>query len=70
MKYDPLEDGSGTLTNYDYEFLSGNDTFWSVKGSAFIIVSEWLNRRGYGTYGEPTDRGRRAMSDFKQRQGS
>lgn len=69
MKYDPLEDGPGTLTNYDYEFLNGNDAFWSVKGSAFVVVSEWLRRRGYGGYGEPTKYGRGAMSDFEQRQG-
>lgn len=61
---------NGQLINYDYEFLKGNDAFWKVKGSAFNVVATWNNRRGYGTYGRPTELGRGAMLDFETREGA
>lgn len=61
---------SAPLINYDYEFLKGNDAFWQVKGSAFNTVASWNSRRGYGSYGDPTELGRGAMRDFEEREGA
>lgn len=61
-------DGPGKLTIFDYEYLKGNEAYWDVKGGAFTVVHEWIQRRGYGDYGQPTEYGSAAMRAFERAQ--
>lgn len=54
------------LLEYDYKFLQGNDEFWTVKGSAFNVVAKWNERRKYGVYGKPSDKGLEAMREYEK----
>ena len=54
------------MTQFDYEYLKGNEDFWSVRGAAFNVVHDWCKKRDYGYFGKPTKRGRDAMYVYEQ----
>jgi hypothetical protein len=56
----------GKLTEFDYEYLKGNEEFWDVKGAAFNVVYEWCKNHGYGRYGGPTESGLAAMKRYEE----
>lgn len=60
---DPLE-VHGKLTSHDYDYLTGK---WDKNtGAAFNIVAEWCKNHGYGTHGNPTEYGRRAIKVYEK----
>lgn len=65
---DPLEQGSD-LTEYDYGYLKGDLEMWPQWGAGFGVCMEWCKNRGYGNFGEPTERGLKAMEKYEQKQG-
>lgn len=67
MKVDHLE-SDGPLTEYDYEYLRGNTAFWPSWGAALAVTMEWCSNHRYGSFGEPTERGKAAMRHFEQTQ--
>lgn len=49
---------------FEYEYLKGDETAWAIKGAAWNIVSEYCANKHYGTFGSPTDKGRKAMEEY------
>ena len=62
---DPLEQDS-PLTEYDYEFLKGNEVFWPAWGAAFGVVAEWCRNKGYGDFSRPTEKGKKAILKYEE----
>jgi hypothetical protein len=54
------------LTKYDYGYLKGDEEMWPRWGAALGVVSEWCRNEGYGEFGAPTERGRKAMERYEQ----
>lgn len=52
------------LTKYEYHYLLGDEDFWDIKGAGLVAVSEFCTYYGWGDYGKPTERGKRAMEDY------
>lgn len=65
MKYDPLEADS-TLTIHDYYFLKGDTGYWPGWGAAFGVVADWCKGHGYGDFGKPTERGKKAIEAYEK----
>lgn len=55
------------LTIHDYEFLKGNTEYWPSWGAGFAVVYEYCKNCGYGNFGKPTKRGKKAMEEFECR---
>lgn len=53
------------LTPYDYEYLSG--AWIGPTGAAYNVVMEDCRNAGLGSYGQPTERGKRLMKEFNER---
>lgn len=63
-----LDDVGGKLTEYDYEFLKGNEVFWPTWGAALGVTLEFCRNSGYGNFGKPTEKGRKAMEEYEAAQ--
>lgn len=78
---DNLE-ADGPLTEHDYEFLKGNETYWpecAAKqsalpippgrswGAALWVVYEWCRNQGLGDFGKPTAKGLKAMKVYEDK---
>lgn len=62
----PLDVRGGPLTEHDYAFLQGDDSFWPCWGAAMSVVMEFCQESGYGSYGKPTERGKKAMEAYER----
>lgn len=61
-----VEEFTGRLTKYDYDFLQGRSNGgWST---AMSIVYSFCRKHGLGGFGDPTDRGRTAMKRYEKEQ--
>lgn len=60
-----LAERSNYLTEYDYKFLKGDKIFWPGWGAAFGVVADYCRNKGYGDFGEPTERGKREMDKYE-----
>lgn len=56
---------SGPLTEHDYKYLQGDKVFWPSWGAALGVVMEWCRNQGYGEFGTPTERGKKAMEEYE-----
>lgn len=55
-----------SLIKAEYEFLKGNKGYWTSWGAALSVVTEYCKQAGYGTFGEPTIRGKQMMEIFER----
>lgn len=53
------------LNKFEYGFLQGDYEMWPRWGAALAVVMEFCQGRGYGSFGKPTDAGRRAMDEYE-----
>lgn len=54
------------LTEYDYGFLKGDKEMWPRWGAGLAVTMEWCKNRGYGTFGDPTELGQKAMKEYEE----
>lgn len=54
------------LTEYEYGYLKGDKEMWPGWGAAFGATLEWCRNQGYGSFGEPTERGLEAIRRYEQ----
>lgn len=62
---DPLLADTG-LNEPDYEFLKGNSDYWRGWGAALNLTYEYCMNNGYGNFGLPTTRGKKAMEHYER----
>lgn len=53
-------------TIHEYEFLKGNEEYWPSWGAAFAAVTDFCQEFGWGGFGRPTERGKKAMEVYEQ----
>lgn len=62
----PLDRPLTKLTQFDYEYLKGNKEFWDIKGAAFNCVYEDCKNTGFGSFGDPTEHGKKVMEAYER----
>lgn len=60
-----LETDTG-LNESDYKFLKADETYWTRWGAAMSVVYEYCRNNGYGGWGDPTQKGLKAMEFYEK----
>lgn len=63
----PDLDKDTSLTIHDYKYLKGDTDYWPCWGAALGIVYEYCKNNGYGNFGNPTERGKKAMEEYERK---
>jgi len=62
-----IESDNTSLTEGDIKFLLGDEEYWTSLGAALTVTDEFCRNSGYGEFGKPTEKGKRAITEYRKR---
>jgi len=62
-----IESDNICLTEGDIKFLLGDEEYWPRRGAAMAVTDEFCRNSGYGLFGKPTEKGKKAIAEYRKR---